>query len=104
MRNSVGLLLLEYGIMLVFAPLAARVFPSSFYLVWIIVLVLIYILPINLAWTRRTVNRGAVLVIDLFLGWTFLGWVVALAMAAGGAKDSAPRPEPKGIVKWFLEN
>jgi hypothetical protein len=25
---------------------------------------------------------GSVVVINIFLGWTFIGWVVALAMAA----------------------
>jgi hypothetical protein len=27
-------------------------------------------------------NLGSVAVINTFLGWTFIGWVVALAMAA----------------------
>lgn len=27
---------------------------------------------------------AAVIVINLFLGWTFIGWVVALAMAVSG--------------------
>ncbi|MUL76445.1 superinfection immunity protein [Mycobacterium sp. CBMA226] len=30
---------------------------------------------------RKVPNVGSVIVINLFLGWTFVGWVVALAMA-----------------------
>lgn len=49
-----------------------------------------YFLPSCLAFARKHHNRDSVLVINLFLGWTFLGWVVALAMAA-----SAVRPPPR---------
>ena len=31
---------------------------------------------------RKVPNIGSVVVINLFLGWTLVGWVVALAMAA----------------------
>lgn len=40
-----------------------------------------YIAPSIVAYIRHVRDLGAVLVINLFLGWTFLGWVVALAMA-----------------------
>jgi hypothetical protein len=30
---------------------------------------------------RKVKHQGSVVVINLFLGWTFIGWVVALAMA-----------------------
>ncbi len=29
-------------------------------------------------------NFSSVLVINIFLGWTFLGWVIALAMGVSG--------------------
>lgn len=40
---------------------------------------LIYFLPSIVAANRK--NNGGVLVINLFLGWTLIGWVVALAWA-----------------------
>jgi hypothetical protein len=40
--------------------------------------------------TGVTVNVGPVAVVNGFLGWTGLGWVVALAMAFGGRTDRAP--------------
>ena len=46
----------------------------------LIVLVL-YFLPSIVAAARKVTHQGSVIVINLFLGWTFIGWVVALAMA-----------------------
>ena len=43
--------------------------------------VLVYFLPSIVAWNRQVRNFGSVLAINLFLGWTLVGWVVALAMA-----------------------
>lgn len=55
-------------------------------LVLIIVVLLLYFLPVLIANKRRHHNTGAIFVVNLFLGWTFLGWVVALAMASGGVR------------------
>ena len=45
----------------------------------IVVIGVIYFLPSIVA--RNNDNSNAVMVINLFLGWTLLGWVIALAMA-----------------------
>ncbi len=57
--------------------------------------VLIYILavaayfaPAVVAVARKVPNAGSVIVIDLLLGWTVIGWIVALAMAC---RDTTPR-------------
>ncbi len=42
----------------------------------------IYFLPTIVAVNRNGVNTGSIVVINVFLGWTLIGWVVALAMAA----------------------
>lgn len=42
----------------------------------------IYFLPIIIAGARSHHNQGPIFIINLFLGWTFIGWVIALAMAA----------------------
>jgi prepilin signal peptidase PulO-like enzyme (type II secretory pathway) len=42
----------------------------------------IYFMPSIMACGRRHPNVTAIIVINLFLGWTFLGWVIALAWAA----------------------
>jgi hypothetical protein len=47
----------------------------------VIVLIAMYFLPTIVASTRKVTDKGSVVVINLFLGWTLVGWVVALAMA-----------------------
>ena len=37
-----------------------------------------YFLPAIIAFRREHHNRTAILVLNIFLGWTFLGWVAAL--------------------------
>jgi putative effector of murein hydrolase LrgA (UPF0299 family) len=41
----------------------------------------LYFVPSVVAVARKVTHQGSVIVINLFLGWTFIGWVVALAMA-----------------------
>lgn len=43
--------------------------------------VLAYFLPTVVATTRTPRKRAGPMVVNLFLGWTFLGWVAALAWA-----------------------
>uniref|UniRef100_A0AAU2VUL1 Superinfection immunity protein n=1 Tax=Streptomyces sp. NBC_00008 TaxID=2903610 RepID=A0AAU2VUL1_9ACTN len=57
-------------------------------LLLIIVIVLAYFVPTVVAFARGVSNSGSILVLNLFLGWTLVGWVVALAMAA---RSTAPR-------------
>lgn len=38
----------------------------------------LYLLPTIIAMNRRHRNALAIFVLDVFLGWTFIGWVVAL--------------------------
>ncbi|MBN2024038.1 MAG: superinfection immunity protein [Pirellulales bacterium] len=42
-------------------------------------LVAIYLLPTIVAAARNHPNKGPILVINLFLGWCLIGWVVSLA-------------------------
>ena len=41
----------------------------------------LYFAPAFIASWRQKPNVGAVMVINAFLGWTGIGWIVALAMA-----------------------
>ncbi len=41
----------------------------------------LYLLPTIIGASRKVVNIGSVAAINLLLGWTLIGWVVALAMA-----------------------
>jgi hypothetical protein len=42
----------------------------------------IYFIPSIVAIERGHRNAGAIIVLNMFLGWTFLGWVVALVWAS----------------------
>jgi ribosomal protein L40E len=55
----------------------------------------IYMIPTLLAYNRKVTNVGSVFVINFFLGWTFIGWIVALAMAA---KSSLPVVGPNQVM------
>jgi hypothetical protein len=56
---------------------AAALGESAFILLGLI----IYMIPAIVAITRKVPNIGAVVMIDVFLGWTLVGWVAALAMS-----------------------
>jgi hypothetical protein len=93
----------------------------------VLVLVLIvfgiglYFLPSMIAKQRNHHQFKMILVLNIFLGWTFIGWVVCLAMSlsatqAGGSPVasvagpqaaappgwySAPTPDNPGAVRWW---
>jgi hypothetical protein len=52
----------------------------------VIVLVALYLLPTIVAFARGRHNTGAIIVLNLFLGWTLLGWVVALVWAVSSSQ------------------
>jgi hypothetical protein len=66
-----------------------------------LILIGLYWLPSIVGGTRHVRNLGSVAVINAFLGWTVVGWVVALAMAV---RSQEPRPQgympPSGPPQW----
>lgn len=50
-----------------------------------------YLLPTFVAVRRAVPDRGSVAVINVLLGWSFIGWVIALALAF---RSRAARPAP----------
>lgn len=67
---------------------------SPWTVVIIIVAVAAYFVPSIVAFARGTDNRWSVLVVDFFLAWSVIGWIVALAMAVSHARPSPPAPQP----------
>ena len=49
-------------------------------LIWLAVLSA-YCAPAIVAWTRHAPHRGWVTAVNVLLGWTVAGWIVALVMA-----------------------
>jgi hypothetical protein len=44
-------------------------------------LLALYFLPALIAGSRHVEGRTAITLVNLFLGWTFVGWIVALIWA-----------------------
>jgi hypothetical protein len=49
----------------------------------------LYFLPAIVAAVRHTHNAGAILFLNLFLGWTCVGWFIALVMAMASQPSCA---------------
>lgn len=50
---------------------------------------LLYLLPAFVAYERAHTNRHAILLVNLFLGWSVIGWIGALIWSATSAKAHA---------------
>jgi RsiW-degrading membrane proteinase PrsW (M82 family) len=57
-------------------------------LIFFVLIVTLYFLPSIVAASRKKQNTTAIFAVNFFLGWTFLGWVVALVWAL--TADPAP--------------
>jgi Superinfection immunity protein len=53
----------------------------------------LYFLPAIIALVRDVPSKWSVVVINVFLGWTLIGWVVALAMAARSVPPRSRHPD-----------
>jgi len=64
---------------------------------FIVLIVLgLYFLPSIVADARKHRSSSGVFLLNLFFGWTLLGWVLALIWAVSGDRD--PRaPPPRGM-------
>jgi hypothetical protein len=52
-----------------------------FFAILITVFFLFYLLPFAIAFNKKRANTGAIFVLNLFLGWSFVGWVIDLVWA-----------------------
>lgn len=52
-----------------------------------------YLVPAVIASRRKHRNANAIFIINLFFGWTFLGWVISLAWALTNNTEQAGRME-----------
>jgi hypothetical protein len=76
---------------------------STAWLVFAIILniaIAMYLLPTLIALIRHVHNLGTIVVINIFLGWSFYGWVAALALACQHV-DKPPRPHHRQAA-WEL--
>ena len=52
----------------------------------VIIAVIGYFLPAIIAWRRGHHQQNPIFIINLFFGWTLIGWVVCLAWAVSAVK------------------
>lgn len=76
-------------------------------ILWLLLLLLVggllslavYVLPTAIGVVRRVPNLASLVVVNVLLGWTVIGWVVALAMAVRDRPaEAAPRPRSAPAV------
>ncbi|MFC2117754.1 superinfection immunity protein [Bacteroidota bacterium] len=53
----------------------------------IILGIIVHFIPAYVAYNRKKKNRAAILILNIFLGWTLLGWVGALVWAMTKDKE-----------------
>lgn len=54
----------------------------------------VYLLPTWIGWARRIRQLPAVVIINVLLGWTVIGWVGALTLAVWRAREESSRVSP----------
>jgi hypothetical protein len=58
----------------------------------------LYLMPLVIGMVRRVPDIEAVAAVNVLLGWTFIGWVAALAMALRSVR---PFPQAVQFVQYF---
>jgi Superinfection immunity protein len=71
---------------------AFGIFHLIMLLLVIAVLIVVHFLPSIIAFKRGHHNRVAIFVLNLLLGWTFIGWVVALVWACTAIRPQISSP------------
>ena len=64
-----------------------------------VAIVVLYLLPMTIAFNRRVAVPGAVAIVSLLLGWTIIGWVGCLFWATFGPVASVKRDNFGGSAK-----
>ena len=80
MANLIIALMLSL-ILVVFAIASVSDSPETVIFVFVCLMLLLYLLPALIAWTRKHRNAVVIGVINVLLGWTLIGWVIALVWA-----------------------
>jgi hypothetical protein len=65
--------------------------------------IFVYFVPSIAALSRRHKNSSAIVILNLLLGWTFLGWVIAFVWAYTSNLEESQPPMPEKIdpsLQW----
>lgn len=61
-----------------------------FSIIVILIIILLYFLPSFIGFRRNHPNKVSILILNIFLGWSFLGWVIALIWAFKNETVASP--------------
>jgi hypothetical protein len=53
-----------------------------------LIVLTLYLIPALVAYNRHHPSAGAILVLNLLLGWTVLGWIMSLVWASTAVKTA----------------
>jgi Superinfection immunity protein len=66
--------------------------PVQSVVAWLVAILTVgYMLPWAIAATRGKINSGAIFWLNLLLGWTVVGWIIALVMSVSAHQAVAGR-------------
>ncbi|WP_066913027.1 superinfection immunity protein [Millisia brevis] len=76
--------------------------PSELFVpaVALVIFGLLYLTPTIVALLRRVPETGTLAAINLFLGWTVIGWIAAMIMAAGSVDPHRRRRQSPSREQW----
>lgn len=89
MDSPIRVLILLLGLILIYFIATGHmgsVSTSIFMLTFCVGGIAIYCAPSYFAHKRNVKNFGSIVVLNLFFGWTLIGWVIAMAMAMADPK------------------
>ena len=69
----------------------------------LVMIVAIYLLPVIIASTRSVNNTAAIAVVNIFLGWTFFGWIAALVWALAEPDSDRCKREREDFLRALRE-
>lgn len=87
MKTTLLLLLLAFSgnsLASVGEPEAAAALGMLFALAFLFCSIVFYFIPTAVAQYRKSLNMTTVVLVNIFLGWTLIGWVIALIIAFAG--------------------
>lgn len=75
-------------------------------IILVLAFIFLYFLPSLLGASKR--NSGAIFMLNLFLGWTFIGWVVAIVWACTNDPqpiiiETKPKKKKKELTREELQ-
>jgi Superinfection immunity protein len=56
----------------------------------LLLILLIYLLPTLIAYSREHPRRAEIVVVNIFLGWTLIGWIAVFLWAALAPAEEQP--------------